>query len=86
MYDVGFETAVDNLALDDIAWLGLLAKDGDCVVGCDEGVEGVDLAVLVMPGSGPVWRISHSFPRTSSSMCLFAKVLNFHTSISRCPH
>ena len=43
MNDVGSEAAIYDLALDDVAWLGLLAEDGDGVVGCDEGVEGVDL-------------------------------------------
>lgn len=28
----------------------------------------------------------YPFPRASSSMCLFTKILNFHTSISRRPH
>jgi hypothetical protein len=49
MDDVGLESAVDYLALDDVAWLGLLAQYGDCVVGCDECVEGVDLAKSVSP-------------------------------------
>jgi hypothetical protein len=48
--DIGSEAAVGDLALDDIAWLGLLAQDGDCVVGRDEGVEGIDLAGSVSQG------------------------------------
>jgi hypothetical protein len=45
--DVGLESAVDYLTLDDVPWLGLLAQYGDCVIGCDECVEGVDLAKSV---------------------------------------
>ena len=43
MDDVGSEAAVDDLAFDDVAWLGLLAEDRDCVVRCDDGVQSVDL-------------------------------------------
>ena len=43
MDDVGFESTVDDLALDDVAWLGLLAQYRDCVVSSDKRIKGVDL-------------------------------------------
>jgi hypothetical protein len=38
MDNVGFEAAIDDLTLDDVAWLSLLAQHRDCVVSCDECV------------------------------------------------
>ena len=87
MDDVGFEAAVDDLALDDIAWLCLLAQDRDCVVSCNECVEGIDL-VRSVTACGETSRvaISYPFPRTGSSMCLFTKVLDFHANVRRRPY
>lgn len=48
MDDVGCGSAVGDVALNDGAGLGLLAEDGDGVVGCYEGVQGVDLVGMLI--------------------------------------
>lgn len=50
MNDVGSESPVDNLDLDDIACLCLLPQHGEGVVCRDESVEGVD--TIARPSSG----------------------------------
>jgi hypothetical protein len=83
--DVGLESAVDYLALDDVAWLGLLAQYGDCIVGCDECVEGVDLAKSVrLIGKMRRSECHYPFPRSGSRMCFFTKVLDLHASVGCC--
>ena len=43
MYDIGPKSAVRDLSLYDVAGLSLLSKDGDRMVGNDQGIECVDL-------------------------------------------
>lgn len=42
MDDVGSQSSIDDLCLDNISLLGLLAENGDGIVARDQRVEGID--------------------------------------------